>query len=283
MKAICEMAVSAKYDGVIAKLDQALKEKDGLMADKYRMAALNMLGDLVDTSRVDDYIISEIADAASSMDALKNASTFSRLYDAITSDDPRLTFGLISSTWDSGNGDNASVFLTDVLTTPGSTFSNADLSSRMNRAASSQRTADQINNEMNIERWNAVFSAATDAGQQERYASAIDDLLNDRTYEVGNDAIGSAVYAATTIANSYKEKGSSRGPLRSCTPSPRSPGTELCTHGPTSCSVSRRAESPRVSSSIILRSSRGSWSIRASRLPLPTGRAVSSTTLPAMI
>lgn len=207
MKAICEMAVSAKYDGVIAKLNQALKEKDGLMADKYRMAALNMLGDLVDTSRVDDYIISEIADAASSMDALKNAETFSRLYGAITSDDPRLTFGVISSTWDAGSGDNASVFLTDVLTTPGSTFSNADLSSRMNRAASSQRTADQINNEMNIERWNAVFKAATDAGQQERYASAIDDLLSDRTYEVGNDAIGSAVYAATTIANSYKEKG----------------------------------------------------------------------------
>ena len=100
MKAICEMAVSAKYDGVIAKLNQALKEKDGLVADKYRMAALNMLGDLVDTSRVDDYIISEIEDAASSMESLENAETFSRLYDAITSDDPRLTFGVISSTWD---------------------------------------------------------------------------------------------------------------------------------------------------------------------------------------
>lgn len=207
MKAICEMAVGAKYDGVMAKLRQALKEKDGLMADRYRMAALNMLGDLVDTSRVDDFIISEIADAASSMEALKDAGTFSRLYDAITSDDPSLTYGLISSTWDSGNGDNASVFLTDVLTTPGSTFSTADLSNRMNRAAASQRTADQINNEMNVERWNAVFKAATDSGQQERYASAIEDLLNDRTYEVGNDAIGSAVYAATTIANAYKEKG----------------------------------------------------------------------------
>lgn len=206
--AILSMALSGKYDEVYRMLHRTLEliaDGDQIAAENMRLRAMSELGMVMHMSTLDRIIGSEIYQVARDLDSIRDATTFSKTFDALTSMDMSYEAKVEAFAIDH---DLMSVnLLVDALNTDTNMLGASGISGKRKLAESQYQMAMKASYRNNATTWSGIRAHAESTKNQANYARAIVDLLSDVYNENTMDVLAGNIYTSLTIANSLKEKG----------------------------------------------------------------------------
>lgn len=206
--AVLSMALSGKYDEAMRLLVRARQEiakGNEDVAERFRLRAVNEIGRIMGMSQLDRLISSEIYNNVKTLSDLKNAKTFSSLFDGLT--DMDISFDEKNRSFMENDAANGIRLMTDALNTDSSSVGASGISNKMKKARSELAAAARADYSRNLTMWQGIRNELTATKQERSAATAIVELLLDSYYDNSTDVVAGAIYATTTLANAMKEKG----------------------------------------------------------------------------
>lgn len=206
--ALLSMALVGKYDAMIRYANEAkrlLKSGDDERAQGMLLRARNEAGRLSLMSRLDTLIVSEAYESLKSLDDLRSRDVVSVTYDALT--DLGISYNEKVRELSLNDASNGIRVISDALSTDTNTVGSSGLSSKMSRANSQFEASVRASHSRNLTLWEGIRANFSASNREQVAASAIVDLLADSYYDNSVDVVSGAIYATTTLANAFKEKG----------------------------------------------------------------------------
>lgn len=206
--AILSMALVGKYDAMIRYANEAkrlLSVGQDERAQSMLLRARNEAGRLALMSRLDTLVVSEAYESLKSLDDLRERDVVSVTYDALT--DLDISYDEKVRALSQNDASNGIRVISDALSTDSNAVGASGLSNKMIRANSQLQSAMRASRSRNLTLWEGIRANFSASGKQQVAASAIVDLLADSYYDNSVDVVSGAIYATTTLANAFKEKG----------------------------------------------------------------------------
>lgn len=205
---ILSMALVGKYDTLIRYAREAkrlLKAGRDERAEAMLLRARNEAGRLALMSRLDTLIVAEAYESLKSLDALAERDVVSVTYDALT--DLDISYEEKVRELSLNDASNGIRVISDALSTDSNGVGASGLSSKMSRADSQLSAAARASRARNLTLWEGIRENFMATERESQAANAIVDLLTDSYYDNSIDVVSGAIYATTTLANAFKEKG----------------------------------------------------------------------------